>query len=163
MKIQHQIQNLFTAFLAVCLFTSCSKSLTPEQTQFVSSLDSFHNAASSLSSRYDAAKELRSLAGGLQNSSPSTMNMKGSEFIQKTESLTSAVDGIPSAKEQALASLAKLSSDYAVLQNKNQVLPEIQQFFGNLTPSDQSWIESDSAVKVLQEESKRLLAQISGR
>ncbi len=155
-----RIAKLSMVFLALCLITSCSKPLPPEQRQFISSLDTFHSMVSSLSSAYDAAAELKSLARGLQNNSPSLMNMQGSEFIRKSDSLTSAVGGLSSAKEQTRATFAQLASDYAVLQSKNEVLPGVRRFFSGVALSDQSWIENEETVKRIRDESQNLLEQM---
>lgn len=138
-----------------------TKPFSPEQQQFLTALASFHSAVSSLATGYDAAQKASALAQGLQNSSPAVMNMKGSDFIRQAESFSSAIDRVPEAKARALSSLSNLAQDYAILQEKNLVHPQIQELFSLAPPSDASWADSDMTVASVRDTAQALLKGLS--
>lgn len=143
---------------------SQEKTLSPEEKQFVSSLSVFSGALTQLSSRREAAMRLVSLGEGLQNGSPSVMNMKGSEFIQREASLRSAPEDLQLALDQTGVALAKLNNDYKVLKSKGKVLPQIEQFLEGwiverLNPK--SLVQDTPMFDALRSDTQALLAELS--
>lgn len=134
---------------------------SPEQRQFLTNLATFHSAVSSLAAGYDAAHKASALAQGLQNGSPAVMNMKGSDFVRKAESLSSAMDRVTDAKAHALFLLSALAQDYAILQQENPAQPQLQQFFAIATPSDPAWADSEESVSGVLDIAQALLEDLS--